>query len=412
LLPSNHIANRPGNRRPGKDTEPDSVSGTRLPLPVIANPLNATAVKAHGVESFWTVAGGGLSLVSLVHDARNMLSALHLYCDLLEEPGVLAARHAHYAGELQMVASAASRLVEQMTWIAGSPTSFGNRANAPHAEVQRFGAVGGEGTQPMEQTAAQSAVALSAQPADLLEPEYLPLPEQTTMATETPCSGATSIPGSQGSRVPDAAPVSVWREEPLHRQRAEFESKLVDDLGQAVRSLRPLLSALAGPSVELEVDCMPCEGRIRMTPEDLTRILVNLVSNAAEAMTHKGTVRITVQKGGGASFMPAQKAAQTARTAVLAVQDTGVGIPSEIREHVFEPGFTTRMGFSAWPANAHRGLGLSIAHDLVGLAGGEMRLVSAPGRGARFEMELPLLESLSGDLSDITDSRKGRRIQC
>ena len=46
----------------------------------------------------------GESLGELAHDARNMVTALGLYCDLLEEPGVLATPHRHYAGELRLLA--------------------------------------------------------------------------------------------------------------------------------------------------------------------------------------------------------------------------------------------------------------------------------------------------------------------
>src|ERR1700758_4916536 len=50
----------------------------------------------------------------LAHDARNVLSALRLYCDLLAEPGVLTSDHGHYAQELQAVTETASLLVERL----------------------------------------------------------------------------------------------------------------------------------------------------------------------------------------------------------------------------------------------------------------------------------------------------------
>ncbi|HEY1985794.1 MAG TPA: sensor histidine kinase [Terracidiphilus sp.] len=58
------------------------------------------------------------SLAELAHDARNMVTALSLYCDLLEEPGVLSTVHRHYGSELRLVTEASRRLVEKLSLIA------------------------------------------------------------------------------------------------------------------------------------------------------------------------------------------------------------------------------------------------------------------------------------------------------
>src|SRR5208282_2346686 len=54
------------------------------------------------------------TLAEVAHDARNMVTALGLYCDLLEEPGVLATPFVHYGHELRLVAAASRRLVEKL----------------------------------------------------------------------------------------------------------------------------------------------------------------------------------------------------------------------------------------------------------------------------------------------------------
>jgi signal transduction histidine kinase len=66
------------------------------------------------VETLTTLRSQGESLAEVAHDARNMVTALGLYCDLLEEPGVLAPSFAHYGSELRLVASASRRLVEKL----------------------------------------------------------------------------------------------------------------------------------------------------------------------------------------------------------------------------------------------------------------------------------------------------------
>lgn len=66
------------------------------------------------VHSLVSLDTAGESLADVAHDARNMVTALGLYCDLLEAPGVLATPYEHYGNELKMVAAASRRLVEKL----------------------------------------------------------------------------------------------------------------------------------------------------------------------------------------------------------------------------------------------------------------------------------------------------------
>jgi signal transduction histidine kinase len=183
----------------------------------------------------------------------------------------------------------------------------------------------------------------------------------------------------------------------------------VADLSEAVRQMGSLLSAIAGPVTELQIACLPCRGELRLSEESLSRILVNLVRNAADARPTGGRIRITTQRGGGESFLwtlegetPGEESAQylwddaphpsatLPRTVLLTVEDDGPGIPTEFLERVFETGFTTRQGGRSWPESQHHGLGLSIVRQLVETAGGTVRAVVPPSGGGRIEIELPL----------------------
>lgn len=183
----------------------------------------------------------------------------------------------------------------------------------------------------------------------------------------------------------------------------------VTDLSEAVRQMGSLLSAVAGPVTELQIACLPCRGQLQLSEESLSRILVNLVRNAADARPTGGRVRITTQRGGGESFLwtlegetPGEQSAQylwddsphpsaaLPHTVLLTVEDDGPGIPTEFLERVFETGFTTRQGGRSWPEPQHHGLGLSIVRQLVDAAGGTVRAVVPPSGGGRFEIELPL----------------------
>lgn len=182
----------------------------------------------------------------------------------------------------------------------------------------------------------------------------------------------------------------------------------IDDLATAVERLRGPLSAIAGKHVELELECLPVAGRVHLSAEALARILINLTRNAAEAMPHGGRIRITVQRGGGSSFFDFldDRTNSLSRTALLCVQDSGPGIGEEQIGHLFDAGFTTKKG------EAHRGLGLHIVRRLVTNAGGSVRVCSVPGRGARFEVELPLIGCAGAIPGFRADFPERRNIEC
>lgn len=110
-------------------------------------------------------------------------------------------------------------------------------------------------------------------------------------------------------------------------------------------------------------------------PGLLSQVVTNLVTNAVDAMPPEGgTITLTLSEDDG--------------RAQLVVQDTGSGIPVELRDKVFEPMFTTK------PFGKGTGLGLSIVHDLVtGPFGGSVDLHSEMGVGTTFTLRLPLPEA-------------------
>lgn len=83
------------------------------------------------VETLATLRSDGESLAELAHDARNMVTALGLYCDLLEEPGVLTEPFGHYGNELRLVAAASRRLVEKLVTLDSNekPASASHQAH-------------------------------------------------------------------------------------------------------------------------------------------------------------------------------------------------------------------------------------------------------------------------------------------
>jgi signal transduction histidine kinase len=130
--------------------------------------------------------------------------------------------------------------------------------------------------------------------------------------------------------------------------------------------MQPLLAAIAGPRIDFEIETLPCGGRTWLSKEDLTRVMLNLVRNASESMPEMGKLRITAQYGDGLSFLEAgHRPAAGPHSVVVTAEDSGPGIPQDLREQVFKAGFTTRAAGSNWPEIPHRGLGLTIVRSLI-----------------------------------------------
>jgi len=110
-------------------------------------------------------------------------------------------------------------------------------------------------------------------------------------------------------------------------------------------------------------------------PRRLEQVVLNLLLNASQAMGGRGTVRITGARlpGGGGNG-----------TSRLVVADDGPGIPEEDLDRLFDPFFTTS-------ARGGTGLGLSVSFGIVAAHGGTLRARNAPGGGAVFTIDLPLV---------------------
>jgi len=262
----------------------------------------------------------GENLGELAHDARNMVTALSLYCDLLEEPGVLTPSHHHYGSELRLLAEASQSLVEKLSALDGGE---------------------GEGAASMSPISTRQGRLFPERP--------------------DPMAGAPNFEPPFGG--------------------------LIDDFREELLASLELLAAIAGPSIKVSVSADGGAWPVRMTSENLIRVLVNLVKNSAESIYGRGTVELNLAER--------RDGDESVRALVLSLEDTGYGIPGELLEKIFEPGFTTRAGErpdGAW-ASGHRGLGLSVTRSIIEGAGGRIHAERRSPRGARFVVELPVRNS-------------------
>jgi signal transduction histidine kinase len=156
------------------------------------------------------------------------------------------------------------------------------------------------------------------------------------------------------------------------------------DLCEVVAELVPVLERILGEDVEL--CCRLCEqpASLRANRSQLEQVLLNLVLNSRDALPRGGTLQIDTWICGAGDLPFAEiEGAPAAEYVGLAVTDDGEGMDEPTRGRAFEPFFTTKGG------DRGTGLGLSIVYGIVRQSGGQVRLLSAPGKGTRFEFYWP-----------------------
>ena len=178
----------------------------------------------------------------------------------------------------------------------------------------------------------------------------------------------------------------------LTRQLLTFSSKAVIEprilsLKDVVADTERLLRRVIGEDIELCVHSEPEVGRVRADPGQLTQVLLNLAVNARDAMPRGGRLAIEIRSAElDDECRRAYPHTRPGRHVLLAVSDTGHGIPPEILPRIWEPFFTTKE-----PGKG-TGLGLAVVHGIVEQAGGCALVTSEVGRGTTFKVFLPSVE--------------------
>jgi signal transduction histidine kinase len=161
----------------------------------------------------------------------------------------------------------------------------------------------------------------------------------------------------------------------------------VIDLNSLIRKLTPMLTGLAGGNVEVALALTDAELFISADAVQVEQVLMNLCTNARDAMPDGGVLTIRTEPAiidGGRT--ESSGFARSCRYALLSVGDTGTGIADEIRGKVFEPFFSTKE------VGKGTGLGLAIVYGIIEQHKGFVDIESEREKGTTFKIYLPLAE--------------------
>ena len=140
------------------------------------------------------------------------------------------------------------------------------------------------------------------------------------------------------------------------------------DVNETLAALRPTITDVVGPAVNVDMALAADPVRVRMERVPFEHVMLNVAVHARDAMPNGGDLQIT--------------AAVRNQVAVVMLRDTGVGMDADTAARAAEPFFTTKP-------TLHPGLGLSVAYGIAAQHGGDLRIVSRPGVGTAVFLEIP-----------------------
>ncbi len=180
------------------------------------------------------------------------------------------------------------------------------------------------------------------------------------------------------------------RETPVEKRALKLQEALAEDV--------PLLRAAMPANVEIRTHFAPGVPPILADPTQMHQVLLNLCTNAAQAMAGaEGVIDVSVDAE-TVTVQPHPAGLAPGSYVRLTVADTGGGIDETTRKRIFDPFFTTKA-----PGEG-TGLGLSVVHGIVAAHGGAIDVVSKPGQGASFRLFFPAAASAPSRVSALPEA--------
>jgi CheY-like chemotaxis protein len=156
------------------------------------------------------------------------------------------------------------------------------------------------------------------------------------------------------------------------------------DINHAVLDIEKLLRPTLGEQIEIETILERGSTTSHIDPSQLANSVLNMAINARDAMPDGGKLLLETRNVVlDEAYTEANAEVRPGPYVMLAVSDTGTGMPADIRDKVFEPFFTTKE------VGKGSGLGLSMVYGFVKQSGGHIKIYSEPGHGTTIRLYLP-----------------------
>ncbi len=180
-------------------------------------------------------------------------------------------------------------------------------------------------------------------------------------------------------------------------RQQQVNTELID-FSREMNELRELIQRTVTPAVEVIYDIAEDLWPVKTSRGDLEDALLNLVINARDAMPEGGTLTISMCNKVLSKHEFGNEEIQPGDYVVIAVSDSGSGIPRDIQEHIFDPFFSTKE------VGKGTGLGMSMVYGFVKRNRGCINLYSEPGEGTRINMYFP--RGVEGDAQQAENRKK------
>ena len=156
------------------------------------------------------------------------------------------------------------------------------------------------------------------------------------------------------------------------------------NINDIVRETERMLGRLIGEDISLTTSLAPSVSPVRLDPGQLSQVLMNLAVNSRDAMPQGGRLTIETQDVDlDQHYCAANPSVRQGRHVLLAITDTGCGMPPEVQARLFEPFYTTKE------AGTGTGLGLATVYGIVQQSEGHLTVYSEVGHGTTFKLYFP-----------------------
>jgi PAS domain S-box-containing protein len=179
-------------------------------------------------------------------------------------------------------------------------------------------------------------------------------------------------------------------------RRQALEPKVIN-VGRFIRGMDDMLRRTIGAEIDFEITVSGGLWNTLVDPNQVENAVLNLAINARDAMPGGG--KLTVEAGNAFlddSYAAGHEGVRPGQYVMLAVTDTGSGMPAEIAERVFEPFFSTK------PEGKGTGLGLSMVYGLVKQSGGHVKIYSELGHGTTVKLYFPRAHESEDVITDVS----------